>query len=123
MGGAGIVFVTVPEAIARVFSPDPDVIAASATLLRIAAVFQLSDATQAVMAGALRGAGDTRSTLTGNLFGHYLVGLPLSLLLTFELGWGASGLWWGLSAGLTAVAAYLASRFIWLMKRPTLFRV
>ena len=49
-------------------------IAATVPLLQIAALFQLSDGTQAIGAGALRGLGDTRATLCGNLLGHYAIG-------------------------------------------------
>ena len=38
--------------------------------------------------------------------------------LGFGLGLGAPGLWWGLSAGLTATAAALVGRFLWLTGRP-----
>ena len=31
---------------------------------------------------------------------------------------GAKGLWWGLSAGLTATAILLVTRFVWLSARP-----
>jgi MATE family multidrug resistance protein len=88
------------------------VLAATVPLLQIAALFQLSDGTQAVGAGALRGLGDTRATFAGNLVGHYVVGLPISLGLCFGAGMGAPGLWWGLSAGLTATAIYLVVRFV-----------
>jgi len=87
------------------------VIDAVVPLLFVAAVFQLSDGIQAVAAGALRGAGDTRFSLLANLTGHYLIGLPIGSLLGFGLGYGATGLWWGLSAGLTCVAIALGVRF------------
>ena len=74
-------------------------------------MFQLSDGAQAVLAGVLRGAGDTRLPLLLNLAGHYLVGAPIGLSLAFIGGLGARGLWWGLSAGLTFVALTLAVRF------------
>jgi len=77
----------------------------------VAAVFQLADGAQVVAAGALRGAGDTRFPFVANVVGHYAVGLPLSLGLAFGLGWGARGIWVGLSAGLFAVAILLVHRF------------
>jgi MATE family multidrug resistance protein len=95
-----------------VFTRDPAVIAATVPLIRIAALFQLSDGAQAISAGALRGLGDTRATLVGNLIGHYAIGLPISIALGFYAGWGAPGLWWGLSAGLTATALYLIATFL-----------
>ncbi|MBT8494794.1 MAG: MATE family efflux transporter, partial [Deltaproteobacteria bacterium] len=118
MGLFAIVFVLMPGGLARLFSNQTAVVAAAIPLLQIAALFQLSDATQAVMAGALRGAGDTRATLIGNLAGHYLIGLPLMLILAFGMSMGAPGLWWALSAGLTAVGVALAIRFAVLTRSP-----
>jgi len=83
----------------------------------VCAVFQISDGIQAVGAGVLRGAGDTRFAFLANLFGHYLVGLPVAILLGLHLGLGVIGLWWGLCAGLTAVAVALLTRFLRLSAR------
>ena len=80
-------------------------------LVQVAAVFQLFDGLQVVGAGALRGIGETRSTLIANVIGHFVIGLPLAIGLTFHAGLGAKGLWWGLSAGLTTVGVALSARF------------
>jgi MATE family multidrug resistance protein len=106
-----------PE-LARVVTDDPKVVAAATPLIGIAAFFQLSDGAQATGAGLLRGIGDARAPLYANVAGHYLVGLPLLLLLGLGLGLGAPGLWWGLSAGLTAVAIALVARFVSISRRP-----
>jgi MATE family multidrug resistance protein len=45
------------------------------------------------------------------MIGHWGLGLPAALLLGFGLGLGVTGLWWGLCAGLTAVAVALFLRF------------
>ena len=97
--------------LAHAFSGDVRVVAATVPLLHIAALFQLSDGTQAIGAGALRGLGHTRETLWGNLVGHYAVGLPVLAGLAFGASMGAVGLWWGLSAGLTVTAIYLVAKF------------
>jgi MATE family multidrug resistance protein len=104
-------FIIAARALASLFTHQLAVIAATIPLLQIAALFQLSDGTQAIAAGALRGIGDTRATFVGNVIGHYGVGLAISLALAFGAGLGAPGLWWGLSAGLTATAIYLVVRF------------
>jgi MATE family multidrug resistance protein len=107
-----IAFVTVPAVLSRLFTSDDVVIAAAVPLLQIAALFQLSDGTQAIASGALRGLGATRPLLVGNLFGHYGVGLVVMIALAFGAGLGAPGLWWGLSAGLTTTALYLVVVFL-----------
>ena len=118
MAVAAVVFFAAPEHLARVITDKPDVITAAAPLVVVAAVFQLSDGVQGIAAGALRGAGDTRFALVANLVGHYAIGLPVAVLLGFRLGLGGRGLWWGLCAGLTAVAAALTVRFVLLTSRP-----
>ena len=115
---AATAFLLLPRLLAGIITDEIDVIEAVVPLLFVAAVFQLSDGVQAVAAGALRGAGDTRFPLLANLGGHYLVGLPLGVALGFGLGLGARGLWWGLSAGLTCVAVALALRFWHASSRP-----
>jgi MATE family multidrug resistance protein len=105
-------FLVAPRALAGLFTDSAAVITQALPLLQIAALFQLSDGTQAIAAGALRGIGNTRATFVGNVLGHYGVGLAISLALAFGAGLGAPGLWWGLSAGLTATAVYLVQRFL-----------
>jgi MATE family multidrug resistance protein len=64
-----------------------------------------------VGAGVLRGAGDTRFAFVANLFGHYAIGLPVAIVLGLFVQRSVIGLWWGLCAGLTAVATALLWRF------------
>jgi MATE family multidrug resistance protein len=111
MGTSAVIFALMPRAVARLVTDQDSVIEAAVPLLLVVAVFQISDGIQAVGAGVLRGAGDTKYPLYANLFGHWCVGLPVALLLGFHLRYGVVGLWWGLCAGLTAVALLLFFRF------------
>ncbi|HLV64744.1 MAG TPA: MATE family efflux transporter, partial [Polyangiaceae bacterium] len=125
-GGLGMLlsagaFVAIPRPLARILTDEPGVIEAAVPLLAVAAAFQLSDGVQAVAAGVLRGAGDTQVPLYANLAGHYAIGIPIGASLAWGAGWGAVGLWWGLSAGLTAVAILLTARF-WLLSRRAIRR-
>jgi len=112
-----LLFATAPRLLARAFSPDEPVIEVATALIRIAALFQLADGAQVVAAGALRGAADTRWPLVLNVLVHWCVGLPFGLWLAFSLGWGAKGLWGGLTAGLVVIAASLIVRFVILTRR------
>jgi multidrug resistance protein, MATE family len=104
-------FALFPLPLARLLGAPPEVIPKVVPLLMVCAVFQVSDGVQGVGAGVLRGAGETRFTFVANMVGHYAVGLPLALLLGFGLGYGVTGIWWGLCAGLTVVGLALLWRF------------
>jgi MATE family multidrug resistance protein len=110
MSITAIVLTTAAPVLARVFTPDPGIIAVATALIPIAGVFQVFDGIQGVSAGILRGAGDTRVPMWANLAGYAVVGLPLGAWLCFSLGMGAAGIWWGMVAGLAAVAALLGWR-------------
>jgi MATE family multidrug resistance protein len=118
MGVSAVVFATMPRLLARAFTTQEEVIAASSALIQIAAFFQLADGAQVVSAGALRGAADTRFPLVANVIVHWGVGLPLAWLCGFTLGWGARGLWVGLTAGLILIAISLVARFRVVSARP-----
>jgi MATE family multidrug resistance protein len=100
-------FVAMPRTLIGLFAPGPDVLALGASLLLIAAVFQLFDGLQAVATGVLRGLGDTRTAMTVNLLGHWLLGLPVGYALCFTLGMGVGGLWVGLCVGLVVCGVVL----------------
>ena len=108
MACAAVVFWTVPMYLAVMFTPDPAVIRLSVSLLVVAGFFQIFDGAQIVLAGALRGAGDTQTPMYCHFFGYWVVGLPLGYWLCFGLGWGAVGMWIGLCAALMLIGSILA---------------
>ena len=105
-----VTFVALPIPLARIFSTDQVVVAAAATLLPIAGVFQIFDGLQVASAGALRGIADTRVPMLMNLVGFWLIGLPVSAFLGFTLDMGPQGVWWGLAVGIGVVAILLLAR-------------
>ena len=111
MSVGALTFAFFPRAISRLVTNEERVIATSIPLFIIAALFQLSDGVQAVGSGVLRGAGDTHFSFVANLIGHWLIGAPIAFFLGFYMKMGIVGLWWGLCAGLTAVAVMLGVRF------------
>ncbi len=107
MAASALALLIVPQAIARLFTPDPAIIAAAVPLLRVAAFFQLFDGLQVTATGALRGAGDTTTPMLCHFGGYWFIGLPLGVLLGFRESLGAMGLWMGLSVGLILIGIVL----------------
>jgi MATE family multidrug resistance protein len=87
------------------------VIAQAATLLAIAAGFQVSDGLQVVGLGALRGLEDVKVPSVVALLAYWAIALPLGYGLGFGLHLGAPGIWLGLLTGLSTVAVVLLLRF------------
>ena len=116
--GAGVMlafallFHLAPEALARLYTHDREVIAVAALLLPIGAVFLVFDGIQVVSAGILRGAADTTFPAALAFAGFWILGLPTGWYLAYKAGHGAAGLWWGMTVGLTAVSLLLVGRIV-----------
>ena len=117
MACMAIAFFLFPGAIVRVYTADLALIPPATTLLFVAAFFQLFDGMQTVATGALRGAGDTRTPMLCHLIFYWLIGLPLGAYLCFHLGWGAPGLWTGLSVALILIGSALL--YFWRRKEKS----
>ena len=109
MAVGAVAFLLLPCWIARAFTADSSVIAASVSMLAVAAAFQLFDGTQSVATGALRGLGDTKTPAICHTIGYWVLGLPLGYWLCFGAGFGATGLWMGLCAALVAIGVILGT--------------
>lgn len=114
MLGFALLFVAGRAWIPAWYSADPAVITLAAAVLPIVAAFELFDGIQVVGGGILRGTGRTRPAAIANLFGYYALGLPLGWWLSGPGGLRLAGLWWGLAAGLFAVAIVLV---VWIARR------
>jgi MATE family, multidrug efflux pump len=81
-------------------------------LLRIAALFQIVDASQVALANMLRGLHDSRVPLIIALLGYWAIGAPVGVALGFATPLGPVGVWIGLATGLAVVAILLLLRWV-----------
>lgn len=97
--------------IAGQFVNDTGVIEIAASLLIVAALFQLLDGIQIVAVSALRGVNDARIPAWIAFVAYWLVALPFGAWLGLG-NWrlGAIGVWAGLAFGLGVAAAALGIR-------------
>ncbi|HAI21451.1 MAG TPA: MATE family efflux transporter [Clostridiales bacterium UBA8153] len=93
MGAMGLAFVLAPAWFLRLFTDDALVLGPGIDLLRIVALAQLPTAVGQVLAGGLRGAGDTASVLYITVISTALCRLSLTFLLVTRLGYGLNAAW------------------------------
>ncbi|OPH61269.1 hypothetical protein BC351_15120 [Paenibacillus ferrarius] len=105
MGAAFIIFA--PH-IFRLYTSDETIIREGSWALRIVGFIQVSQISQFVLGGALRGAGDTRYPLYSTLIGVWGVRVLLSYLFVYIFEWGMFGLW-----SAVACDQYLRSNLIY----------
>ena len=87
-------------------------VALAIALLRIAALFQIVDASQVALANMLRGLHDSRLPLIIALLGYWAIGAPVGVALGFATPLGPVGVWIGLASGLATVAVLLMARWL-----------
>ncbi|MEG1616318.1 MAG: MATE family efflux transporter [Bacteroidales bacterium] len=108
---AAILIVIFRHQIPLLFTSDPEVIAVSAQLLIIVALYQLPDGLQVVSLGALRGISDVKRPMIYATIAYLGLNIPIGYFCGFTLGMGATGVWIGFVFGLTAAAISFMVRF------------
>lgn len=101
---------------AGLFSKSEAVISAFASMTPFLIGSVVLDSTQGVLSGVSRGCGWQHLVAWTNLVAFYIIGLPLSLLLGFKLGFHTKGLWMGQICGLlcqNAVLLFITLRTKW----------
>lgn len=111
MGTVGIIIFIFPHQLLGLYTSDPEVIRLGTICLRIIALVQPMMASNFVMMGSLRGAGDTRFVMLITIAGIWLVRLSLATLLVHHLGLGLTGAWIAMSLDQTTRGAFAYWRF------------
>lgn len=106
----GIGFLVFKYQLPRLFTPDPLVIKQAASLIVVAALFQLFDGLQVTCLGILRGFADVKVPMLIAAFSYMFVGIGVSYVFAFVLDFGPEGIWYGFVAGLGVAGILLAFR-------------
>lgn len=114
MAISATIFVVFRFVLPDFYTENTEVVVIAATILPIAAAFQIVDGIQVVCAGVLRGMGRPLPSAIANLVAFWIIGLPLAYWTTITLGYGIEALWWSLSLGLAVVAITLS---LWIAYR------
>ncbi len=117
MAVTALLFAGLNQYLPWLYTSDRAVISVAAQLLIIAGFFQLFDGTQVVGLGILRGIGDVKIPTFITFIAYWIIGIPVGYFLGINMGWGANGIWYGLTLGLLVSAGLLYTRFHFLSKK------
>ena len=110
-------FVSFRYALPLAFNNDATVMALASVLMLYAAVFQISDATQVIAVGLLRGIKDVKVPTLYIAIAYWVVGIPVGCLMAFTFKMGVTGMWIGFVSGLTFSSVFLNYRFFKLLNQ------
>eukprot|EP00579_Thalassiosira_antarctica_P027090 CAMPEP_0202002586 /NCGR_PEP_ID=MMETSP0905-20130828/8379_1 /ASSEMBLY_ACC=CAM_ASM_000554 /TAXON_ID=420261 /ORGANISM="Thalassiosira antarctica, Strain CCMP982" /LENGTH=521 /DNA_ID=CAMNT_0048559519 /DNA_START=49 /DNA_END=1611 /DNA_ORIENTATION=+ len=108
-----VILLPCKDILGHLFSTDEEVSSLVSQLIPILCIFLMGDGVHATIGGVFRGLGRQKLVLWLNILGFWLLALPIGAILTFAVGLGVFGLWWGMVIGI-----YMsAMTFIWYLRR------
>jgi MATE family multidrug resistance protein len=105
-----VLFFTLRFVLPHAYSSDPPVLELAASLLLIAALFQLFDGVQIVALGVLRGMSDVNVPTLISGIAYALVALPVSWYAAYHTSLGPYGIWVGYVVGLVLASTLFLLR-------------
>ena len=105
LGTVGVFFIIAAEPVIRLFTNDPAVLPLAVACLRILSYGNVGYAYGMVMLQAFNGAGDTVTPTIVNLFGFWLLEIPLAYLLAIPAKFGTTGVYYSIVIAEAAIAA------------------
>lgn len=119
---SAVVFCSFPEFLAGLFTKDAILIKISIPILYILAIFQIFDGLQVALSGIYKGIKKTKIVLLANIFGYWIISVPLGYWLAFYKQYNLLGFWYGLLCAAVALCSFmLIMLFKYLKKIKTEF--
>jgi putative MATE family efflux protein len=111
MASMGVLFFFFPYALLRIFTNDEAVVELGTVFLRIVAILQIPLALTMVLAGSLRGAGDTRFIMWTTTIGMWGVRVPIAVIAGSWLALDVFFVWSAMIADWTVRMGLLLWRY------------
>ncbi|XP_061129956.1 multidrug and toxin extrusion protein 1-like [Syngnathus typhle] len=103
----GLTITLAKSVIGYIFTSDLEILKRVAEILIVFVFLHHSDAVAGVCGGVIRGVGKQKVGALCNLVGHYFIGFPIGLALTFAAKLNILGLWIGLTLCVFMQATFL----------------
>lgn len=105
------------KTVGSLYTNEEEVLVLIASFLLFALFFQVSDAIQASVQGALRGYKDVNISFLTTFIAYWVIGLPIGFSLSHFTDLGPYGYWIGLISGLSAGAIGLTFRLLFVQRK------
>ena len=105
LGAIGVFFIAFTEPVIHLFTHDPAVVPLAVNCLRILSYGNIAYAYAMVMLQAFNGAGDTFTPTVVNLFGYWMLELPLAYWLAVRRHWRSNGAFFSILVAEASIAA------------------
>ena len=112
MSLSGLVFITMGDKLVALLTPVALHREVTPQLLFVCGWVQPFFAISIVFSQAIKGAGDTRSTMVIGYLSLFLFRLPLAYLFGVVMGWGLVGVWYGLCTEMAVRGLMYTARFL-----------
>lgn len=99
------------EQIAGSMTREPEALKYTSDYLRINALAEPFLALAMILAGALQGAGETRTPMLLTIFTNWLIRIPLAYVLALPLKLGVTGVWWAMTASIVIHGILMTLRY------------
>ena len=108
-----VIFVGFPEFFMRLFTDNAVVIEQGVLCLRIVCLGYIAYGYEMVLANAINGAGDTRTPTLINIFGFWILQIPLAWFMALQLDLGSAGVY----AAVPISEAVMAIIYVFIFRR------
>jgi putative MATE family efflux protein len=120
LGSVGLVFIAFAPFIVGLFTRDPEVLRVGINSLRIFSCGNIAYAYGMVLMQAFNGSGDTLTPTYVNLFGFWLLEIPLAWVLAMHTSLGVNGVFWSVVVAqsvIVLITLYLFRQGRWAKQR------
>ena len=112
MAVLGVVFMLIPEPLARILTKHPEVYELAGEVIFICGPAQVFFGTYLVLSQAFRGAGDTKTTMALTYASTFGIRLPAAWVLGELMGYGLTGVWIALCGELVIRGLLYVGRYV-----------
>lgn len=106
-----------PRQIINIFTSDTKLFEICASVILVAALYQILDGLQVAFSGILKGLKKTLLVTISIILGYWFIGLPIGGYLAYKLNMGLLGFWIGIALAITTMCIVMGIAILYRFKK------